>query len=263
MRQYRHEFSSFKDGRATDFAYYNGETNGSSDTKLSKDDEKKQHTSLSIRSAIALALQSPDAERDSGDDGKVEAIDASAASEPTLDENRENHDERQEQTKESKAVESTELHDLGVEAVDHHLLKLSAAAVDTGGAMTNVHRYDKEKERMMSLAESLALVVSRCILPHASRMTCDGYGKKEALQALKVLSNPSVIQVLQEEATFMETMFLYYAEVRDGKLLGPEYNKHKGSAVSFAEIMEFGKDFALLPSLATQTELFMCFRSSM
>ena len=114
---------------------------------------------------------------------------------------------------------------------------------------------------MLSLAEALALVVSRCILPHASRMTCDGYGKTEALKALKVLAHPSVIQVLKEESEFMEKLFLYYAEMRDEKLLGVVHNKHKHSCISFAELMDFGKDFTLLPSLATQTEMFMCFRA--
>lgn len=85
---------------------------------------------------------------------------------------------------------------------------------------------------------------------------------QEALQALKVLSHNSVINIIQEERRFMEKLFLYYAEIRDEKILGVVVNKHAHSAVSFAEIMEFGKDFGLLPSLATQTELFMCFRSS-
>ena len=41
---------------------------------------------------------------------------------------------------------------------------------------------------------------------------------QEALQALKVLSHTSVIEILQDERRFMEKIFLYYAEIRDEKL---------------------------------------------
>ena len=243
------------------------------DLEVGSDDTDTHHTSLSIRSAIAAALKSKGEDenapaKEEGDGGgggggetKGEKIEAGNEKMATAAAPVSESPHEIEKQDEASAASSPQLHNLGPGLVDHHLLKLSVAAVDSGGAMTYVHRYDHERRKMLSLAEALALVVSRCILPHASRMTCDGYGKNEALKVLKVLAQPSVIQVMREESEFMEKLFLYYAEMRDEKLLGVVHNKHKHSTITFAEVMDFGKDFTLLPSLATQTELFMCFRA--
>ena len=61
---------------------------------------------------------------------------------------------------------------------------------------------------------------ARCILPHARRITCNGYGEKENRRYAHMLAQKNVVAFVHEEHQFTERLFMFYARIRDGKLPG-------------------------------------------
>ena len=191
LRNYHHEFSNFEDKHITDFAYYAGDEHKKtreytpSGNLFGKDEANKHHTSLSIKSVIQQSLRIPDSDVTEGREGKAESlVDSVDEQKESLLVTKANSENTAATTTTTTTTTATpeNLHMLDPQAIDQVLLQQSISAVDTGGAMTSVHGYDKERIRTISLAEALALLVSHCILPHASRMTFDGYGKKVSFQ---------------------------------------------------------------------------------
>ena len=102
---------------------------------------------------------------------------------------------------------------------------------------------------------------ARCILPHARRITCNGYGEKENRRYAHMLAQKNVVAFVHEEHQFTERLFMFYARIRDGKLPGFTKKEERFAAMTFAEVVEFAKDFGVDRALATKTELFTCFRA--
>ncbi len=278
LRSYRHEFASFKDGHANDYAYaHPGNVDSDDEDKVwaAKDDDvntsltkAQMHTSLSVRALLLsegatdskegegrLVKKKPDP-RDPTSPSRAELQHASKSGPKAL---RGGH--MPEALEPHPKEWDGKMHALSPAQVDEYLMKRSVAAVDSGGSMTFVHRYAQQASEMLELSEALALVVSRCILPHASRLTCDGYGKKEALATQKLLQTTVLQDVVLEEHQFTERVFVFYAEARDDQLPGWVPAKERMAAVTFREVQKFARDFGLSPALATRTELFMCFRA--
>lgn len=253
LRTYRHEFSSFEDTTSVDHKYYDGtmneRKNGASDEQ--NDDENKiSHTSLAISKLVQLkVLDQKKGEKKEEEKGEGKDENQVDQAEKKMDDN----------DKEIDAI--TKIEELEPSEIDDYLLRRSIAAVDSGGAMTYVHKYDEHKISVLDLGEALALVITKCILPHAKRVTCDGYGKDEALRYAKMLVNPKVIAIVEEEHQFTERLFMFYAEIRNGKLPGYTKKKDRFAAMTFSEVVEFSKDFGVDRALATKSELFMCFRA--
>ena len=271
LRKYRHEFSSFEDTRTVDHLYYDGDAQG--DTKNSAEDSNEggnHHTSLSISSIIRDQVKDANKKDSNMLDAVTEVDEDDDDDEDDEDDGKSNgNGNNAEETKKNRNNQSpTNLDDkparideLLPSEIDEYLLRRSVAAVDSGGAMTYVHMYDEHKANVLDLGEALALVTARCILPHARRITCDGYGHKEALKYVRMLASQPVIDIIHEEHQFTERMFMFYADIRDSKLPGFTPASERFTAVTFHELTELARDFGLTPSLTTQTEMFMCFRS--
>jgi Ca2+-binding EF-hand superfamily protein len=275
LRNYKHEFSSFRDTTVADQLYVGrshgvgssgdgsdggagGDGGDGSESESDSLGGTKLHTSLSVSRVIKTAHKNKRKDLET----VSEAEKKKNKSEGKDEEESEKEKKEEEEDTSNLDQEPTSIHELEPSEIDEFLLRRSVAAVDSGGAMTYVHMYDKKKANVLDLGEALALVTSRCILPHARRVTCDGYGKKEAMKMQRMLTDPSVIAIVTEEHQFNERLFMFYADIRDEKLPGYTSKEERFAAVTFDEIMEFAKNFGVAPSLASKTELFMCFRSS-
>tara|TARA_B100000795_G_scaffold265243_1_gene246800 strand:+ start:127 stop:3957 length:3831 start_codon:yes stop_codon:yes gene_type:complete len=274
LRNYRHEFSSFEDSGTVDHAYYDGTVVSvpGYGVYIKEEEGKKHHTSLSISKIAHRAntkllnegLQSiQEDEEDSNDDDDDDATDTKTNNSNTATSNTANTANTANTSPISNNLDAAPIHidELEPSEIDEYLLRRSVAAVDSGGAMTYVHKYDQHKADVLDLGEALALVTSRCILPHAKRITCNGYGHKEAMKYNEMLKLPSVVAIVHEEHQFTERMFMFYADIRDSKLPGFVGKEEHRVAVTLNELIELASDFGLTPSLCTKTEIFMCFRA--